>query len=425
MRDLRYGVQHIWATDEEMQLACLESLITQIRGVSDPDIVARDVESLVRIGAFYVPDDYYMIMHFGDSITKYEYGLYRGNQCTIAGRLAIPMEFLDGGIYGFIGYSNESDQPSSYEVSNEEISAEISKLAGVPSEETSLEEGAPTTFIKYLYPPQFVMEKARYMFIDREEYIKALKDGYICITDGVFDKHRLSSMGYNAVSLCGSNLTKWHRYYLSFIPHKIVIADNDSAGVKLARICKSQLDGCVQLSFPVTKDIDDFLKTKEGIAQFESAFSVMQDSNFAFSYSISDMASQEIDFSSARLSKDELEEAQKSQNVRSGLMDDFGNRRRFMYANEISEDYKFSQDVQSILNRFDEVSMRDDTKSDVDDGFIEKLSEVNPTSSIVDMQSSSDSNDVASVDLKQKDSNLNSKSVKLHNGSVFAKLCMR
>lgn len=411
MRDLRYGVQHIWATDEEMQLACLESLITQIRGVSDPDIVARDIESLARIGAFYVPDDYYLVMHFGDSIMKYEYGLYRGNQCTIAGRLAIPMEFLDGGIYGFIGYSNESDQSQSYEVSDSEISQEISKLTGVSSEDTHMEEDTPTTFIKYLYPPQFVMEKARYMFIGRDEYVQALKDGYICITDGIFDKHRLTSMGYNAVSLCGSNLTKWHRYYLSFIPHKIVISDNDSAGIKLARTCKSQLDGCVQLSFPGTKDIDDFLKTKEGIAQFESAFGVMQDSDFAFSYSISDMASSEIDLTDAKLSHEEIENDTKSCSIRSGLLDDFGNKRRFLYANEIDENYEFSDDVQQLLSRFNEsgesqnVSDVCNASSDTSEDDIESSNILNESSKTFD--------------------EVMDDSVKLHNTSVFAKLCMR
>lgn len=336
MRDLRYGIQHIWNTDEDLQRQCLESLVTRIRGVMDADIVARDIESLVKLGAFFVPDDLYMILHFGESIMDYQYGLYRGYRCTIAGRLAIPMEFLDGNVYGFIGYSNEDDsEPGDIDLGK--VSEELSRLGEIVDMELEEDSEYKSTFIKYLYPPQFVMEKARYMFIGREEYRKAIEDGYICITDGLFDKHRLSTLGYNAVSLCGSSLTSWHKYYLSFIPHKIVIADNDRAGVKLARVCKSQLEGCIQLSFPKTKDIDDFLKTKEGIREFQGAFDYLKSVDFAFSYALTDFRSKfECTPEISKAEEPKVEEPT-----------------RFVYGNELSAESEIPQTIKQLLGRFD------------------------------------------------------------------------
>lgn len=255
MQDLDFGIKEIWKTHGDFQAEALQTIVQHIRHVSDPQIHRMLVEYLTNLGAFYVPRGEMLVEAYGSSITDPRNGMFSAmGTCFLQERLAIPLRFANGVVGGFVGYSN--------------------KPADWPED---------MAYIKYNYPPKIAFNKGRYMFLEPNEFEKAISDEYICIVDGLFDKMLLQCLGVNACSLCGSALTDWHMHYLSFIKHKIVIADNDEAGRKLYNICRWRLDNVVELRQPYTGDIDDFLKTQERIENFLATFKEMQSEGFLLS----------------------------------------------------------------------------------------------------------------------------------------------
>lgn len=245
----------LWAQEEEYQTSVLQGIISNIRHIQDPEILKLHFDYLKTQGAFYIHNHDYMPQFFGDAIREPKYGVYNfENHCNLAGRLAIPIRLFDGTVRGFIGYSNKPADHNPDDV-----------------------------FIKYLYPPKSAFYKGRYFYITASEYIKAVHDGYICIVDGIFDKIILQCLGVNAVSLCGSSLTEWHKRYLSFIKHKIVIADNDLAGRNFSHYCRYALENCIELIQPEKNDIDEFLRDDTAVSHFLAQFKEMQSEGFLIS----------------------------------------------------------------------------------------------------------------------------------------------
>lgn len=253
--NLETGIREVWAQDNEFQSACLEGIVKNIRSIKDEKILKLHTDYLKEQGAFFVHNDQYMIDRFGEFVKDPALGIYRYNRCSLAGRLAIPIRFMDDTVRGFIGYAKKPE--------------------GLADD---------TSFIKYLYPPKDAFNKARYMYITAEEYKQAVSEGYVCIVDGIFDKIILQCLGINAVSLCGSALTRWHRYYLSFIKHKIVIADNDVAGRNLVAKCKYNLSNCVEIQQASKNDIDAFLRNDAAVEEFMRCFSEMKREDFILSH---------------------------------------------------------------------------------------------------------------------------------------------
>lgn len=242
------GIKRIWDEDCEFQTNILKAIIKGIRKIEDPLLIDRLFEKLKSIGAFYVPTSEYMIRYFGPEITESQYGIFYDSEvCKYTLRLVLPMTLFDGTIVGFIGYTNENDVD--------------------PEDET---------FIKYLYPPKYVLDKRRYMYITPEEFKKAYEEEYICIIDGLFDQHSLTVNGINAVSLCGSALTSYHKMYLSTIKHIIVIADNDPAGRKLYNSIKKAFPYAVEIIQTLAWDVDDFMKTQDNIKKIQDTLTLMK-----------------------------------------------------------------------------------------------------------------------------------------------------
>lgn len=252
MTDLTYGIQSIWHQDHDLQVACLDAIVKDIRHIQDEEIQKLQAAYLERIGAFYVFKGEYLVDHFGSSITDPRYGAFsQFKTCYLHERLALPLRFADGSVVGFVGYSN--------------------KPADWPEDKA---------WVKYFYPGSETFSKGRYMFIEPDEIRKAIQEQYICIVDGLFDKIILQCLGINAVSLCGSSLTDWHQRYLNFVKYKIVIADNDIAGRKLFNACRWRLSNVVEIRQPETNDIDDYLKTPQRLARFLQVFNEMQQEGF-------------------------------------------------------------------------------------------------------------------------------------------------
>lgn len=253
--DLSFGIKSIWNTDRDYQRDCLFGIVKNIRGVADDQLAELRANYLAEQGAFYVHNHEYMREHFGELIADPKLGIYTyDGQCTLAGRLAIPLRMFDDSVQGFIGYSNRPNGISADEV-----------------------------YIKYLYPPKFAFVKSRYFYLTAEEYRKAVAEGYICLVDGIFDKIILQCLGINAVSLCGSALTVWHQRYLHFIKHKVVVADNDTAGRHLASFCKFKLENCVELIQESSGDVDSFIHSQADAMRICSALAEMKAEGFTIS----------------------------------------------------------------------------------------------------------------------------------------------
>lgn len=250
------GIKKIWTEDIEYQTAALNGILEHIRGVQG-DARDRLFEYMKSDGMFYVPSDIYMSEIFGDTIMEFNNGLYIGEACKLCFRLAMPVRLLDNTIVGFIGYSNQDD----------------------------FNEDNPA-FVKYLYPPKYILQKSRYMYITRTEFEKALAEDYICIVDGLFDQKALAANGVNAVSLCGSAVTEYHKLYLDTIKHKVIIADNDAAGRKMAADLKRIWPTAVEIYQDRSKDIDSYIRTIEHITEVQQIIGLMRQEGFTLSHKL-------------------------------------------------------------------------------------------------------------------------------------------
>jgi 5S rRNA maturation endonuclease (ribonuclease M5) len=252
------GIKKIWSEDAKFQTDVIKAILSDIRKIEDENLIDALFDKLKENGAFYVPDDEYMIRYFGNTITDSRYGVYYADYiCKYNLRLVLPMIFFDGTINGFIGYTNVND--------------------------IDPEDGS---FIKYLYPPKITVDKRRFLFITPEEYKKAYREQYICITDGLFDQMSLTAHDINACSLCGSNLTLFHKLYLSTIKHIIVLADNDPAGRKLYNSIKKSFPTSVEIIQTLTWDIDDFMKNTKNILRLKETLTQMEKEGFCVNHVI-------------------------------------------------------------------------------------------------------------------------------------------
>ena len=222
------GMQKVWDMDGDYQEDLIRLLMSEIRNV--PECILDDyVKYLKGMHAFMNVNEEYMPTIFGESIRSVEYGVFESEvENRYDGRFMMPLQFLDNTVQGFVGWS-PVDNPLE------------------PS-------------IKYLYPKKEILTKANVLFCTKDIFKKALQDGYLCLTDGLFDSISLNVIGINAASFCGSAITEFHKYALSKIKHKIIVPDNDTAGTKLwnnAKFLMSNVHAIIQAE---TKDIDDYLK---------------------------------------------------------------------------------------------------------------------------------------------------------------------
>lgn len=259
--DWTQGVRKIWDEDGEFQSIVVRHILKEIRGVHDEGMLDLELESAKKDGLFFCPDDSYMLNYLGDRCLNRYAGIYEINgMCRYTDRLVIPIYNFSGEIPGFIGYSND-----------------------IIPEEFSVDGGEDSLFVKYRYPPKGTLIKGRFMYIRPEEYLKAIRDGYICIVDGIFDKRRLTDYGINAVSLMGSSITFWHRLYLSKIKSIVVIRDNDEAGYRLYRTCKKLFPQTIEIAQGESWDIDDFLKKPDNLKEFLRTFEKVKRQGFLVS----------------------------------------------------------------------------------------------------------------------------------------------
>lgn len=225
---IKKGIQKIRETDSKAQDKFIEIICKDVRGM-DPKVVHQ-------ANAFYVPNDDYMVTMFGEILRNSQYDCYLAdNTCRWLNNLVFPITNLAGTVVGLAGYN-----PHNY---------------------LQAKETGDKSLNYYGYSNKELFVKGHYIYCLEGVYKQAIEQGYLILADGLFDCLSLSSYGYLAAALLGSNVSEQVLAQLTFVDRIILAYDNDEAGLRLARFLTKKLNNVVCVKQKYTKDVDDLLKT--------------------------------------------------------------------------------------------------------------------------------------------------------------------
>ncbi|KSV57901.1 toprim domain-containing protein [Acetivibrio ethanolgignens] len=190
-------------------------------------------EYLMSIGAFFVPNNEYMLAVFGEDLRDPEYGCYVGDDCVWAGHLVFPIYNVADVVKGFVGFN-----PEMY---------------------LAKKEDATLSGNHYTLSGKRVFTKGNFLYTPKEVYKKAFDDGYLFLTDGLFDAISLNYEGFNAAAMLGSAVTDAMIMQLRFVQRVIFVTDNDQAGMKVYRRLAQSLHNVELYKQGFSKDIDELL----------------------------------------------------------------------------------------------------------------------------------------------------------------------
>lgn len=221
------GIERIYNEDFESQQVFIREWVKGCR--TSPH------EILFKAKAFYVPNNDYMFNYFGSDSLSSRYDIYNWDkQCIWHGNIVFPIRSVAGTIVGFAGFDPE---------------IKLKKMRG----EVILDNA-------YRYSVQEVFNRSHYVYMLPGVFEKSVKDGYIVITDGIFDMTTLAHFGFNSGSLLGSILTDQILMVLGFIDRLYIAYDNDNAGLELFKKLNVYFPGRVfGVNQNVEKDIDGVL----------------------------------------------------------------------------------------------------------------------------------------------------------------------
>lgn len=224
------GVNRIWGEDSETQKHYLPIFHEEVRKM-------ENLSSLYEAKAFFVPNDEYLVEYFGPEARNAAYGLYNWEGiCLWTHYVMFPTWDLREEVVGFGGF---------------DIMGRAEVMDGI--------DNGVDTF--YKYQSKLVFERGKYIYILPHEYEKAIKDKYILLVDGYYDKFGLTNAGFNAGSLMGSSITEEILFALSFIENVFILEDNDNAGRRLYERMRSYRPNVYYIRQNAFKDSDDVLKS--------------------------------------------------------------------------------------------------------------------------------------------------------------------
>lgn len=227
---VKEGINKIYTED-------LESQRNFIRDIAE---VAREMEPdiLFDFDAFFVPNNEYMSVMFSPLIRGFKYDCYTSEgACLWIGHLVFPIYDVLNEPVGFVGFSP------------------INKLK-------SKEDAEFKGIRVYRDSNKSVFEKSRYLFALKGVYERALEEGYIILTDGVFDTISLTQNNLVAGAFLGSYVSDELIAFLKFVPRVYISRDNDETGVKLSMNLRRKLPQLREIRQNAFKDMDELLKSK-------------------------------------------------------------------------------------------------------------------------------------------------------------------
>lgn len=226
---IKEGIIRIYQEDKESLKYYVDMICSDV----------RDMESdvLYRAGAFFVANDTYMGEWFGKGITNPEYEVYRvDGSCMWLHNLVLPVVDAVGEVVGLAGF-NPFRYLEAHQTNNWMLNY-------------------------YMYSSKHIFDKSRFLYSLPDTLRKGLQDGYLVVTDGIFDTLSLSACGINAVALLGSFLSPQVAAILRFYDRVLLAMDNDDAGLKLYRRLSTVLDNVILVKQGWAKDVDDVLKSQ-------------------------------------------------------------------------------------------------------------------------------------------------------------------
>ncbi len=219
------GIVEVWDSDCEVQSEFLH-LIENVRGMGHG--------ILKELRAFFVPNDAYLALRFGEGIKTPDFDCYVGSLCKWNNCLVMPIRNAADNAVGLVGFN--------------------------PFQYLKNRESNDWTTPYYKYSNAYLFPKGKHVFAPGG-IAKALEEGYVFVVDGIFDAISLWHRGFNAWALMDSSLTRERIVLLRSVKRVILVADNDDAGVKLYKQMRQKIRGVELIKQGKTKDIDELLKT--------------------------------------------------------------------------------------------------------------------------------------------------------------------
>lgn len=226
---IREGIDIVYRADLKTTEHRLKTIAVKDRGMS-PDV-------LKKAKAFFVPNNDYMVTFFGDRVLDTEFDCYDSlGNCYWLGYMVMPIYNVVDEIVGLVGYNP------------------INKIKAKEEEFWSLSY--------YRHSGSILMDKKKFLFGLPSLLQRAIKEGYIILTDGVFDTLHGEGKGLVTGALLGSYFGKEIIAILKFIPKVYVSVDDDEAGFKLHSRLKQYIPNIRAIKHNVGKDLDDILKSE-------------------------------------------------------------------------------------------------------------------------------------------------------------------
>lgn len=222
------GFKKVLEEDWETQEHCIREIATSMRKV-DPSVIHK-------MGGVWIPNNDYMRIYWGPKIMDPSFDCYTYEECNWANNIIFPIRNVLGDIVGLVGYNP------------------INKLLSEDEENFHLRV--------YRNTNRRYMDKGKYIFCRKGVIKEAIEQGYLIITDGLFDTASANNEDLLAGALLGSTLTDEYKVILSFIKTIYLAEDNDKAGKNLAWKLKGAHPDVRRLKFNKFKDLDDVLKSE-------------------------------------------------------------------------------------------------------------------------------------------------------------------
>lgn len=223
------GINRIYAEDFEAQKFYISEICNSVREI-EPEII-------FKARGFFIPNEDYLKYFFDPEVTSADFDFYNVyGECQWVGRLALPVTNAVGKICGLVAFD-----AFRYLEAHENLDWSMNY---------------------YYYTNKRIFDKGKYLYGLPGVYKEALSQGYLILTDGVFDTISFAKEGYLAMAALGSVVTDVMVAQLRFIKRVIVAVDNDDAGMSFHERLSKQLDNVVLLTQNVAKDADDVIKSQ-------------------------------------------------------------------------------------------------------------------------------------------------------------------
>ncbi|WP_394863410.1 toprim domain-containing protein [Paraclostridium bifermentans] len=226
---LTRGFEKVYQEDMESQTNFITTIASEVRGM-DPKI-------LFEMNAVYIPNNDYMKFYWGSAIMEPKFDCYRNyEECNWANFMIFPIRDILDNIVGIVGF-NPTNKLLSYQEETFHLNA-------------------------YRHSNKSVLNKSLFFFGPKGSLKRAIEQGYMILTDGVFDTISCTQEDLIANAALGSFLSDEQKTILNCIETIYLAEDNDEAGLKMAQQLRSFHRDVRLIKFNKVKDIDNIINSK-------------------------------------------------------------------------------------------------------------------------------------------------------------------